>query len=238
MNQTISRLASTLFWDVRVQFRQGLYYAALVVVLIWVAILWQLPEDVQNWLLPVALFMDMSVFGFYFMAGILFLEKGDGVLAALVVTPMRPGEYLAAKVLAVTFIALLASIAVVLFVAGWQVRWHWLLLGVTLNSWLMALLGFALAARYDTINEFLIPSGIWSLPTQLPLLAYLGLWTGWPIYLIPTQARMILFQASLFDVPIWELVYAVCYLVAASAVATWLATHTFERFVVRAEGTR
>jgi len=234
----MSRLASTLLWDMRLQYRQGLYWAAAVVVASWGAILWQLPPAGVMWLLPVALFIDMSVFGFYFMAGILYLEKGDGVLAALVVTPMRSTEYLLSKVISLTVIALLASVAVTLLAGSWQARWHWLLAGVALNSWLMAMLSFALASRYDAIHEFLIPSGIWMIPTQLPMLDYFGIWTGWPIYLIPTQGSMILFEAAFRPVPAWELVYALAYLLAACVATSWFAVGAFERFVVRAEGRR
>jgi fluoroquinolone transport system permease protein len=216
----MTRLASTVAWDARLQFRQGLYYAALVVVGVWVAILWQLPAEGVEWLLPIALFIDMSVFGFYFMAGLLYLEKGDGVLEALVVTPLRATEYLLAKVVSLTLIALLGSAVLVLLVNGWRAQWHWLLIGVALNSWLMAMLSFALASRYDAINEFLIPSALWTLPTQLPMLDYFGIWTVWPIYLIPTQGSMILFEASLRQVPDWELVYAVGYLSIACVAAT------------------
>ena len=88
----MSRLISTVRWDLRIQFRQGLYYAALFVIALWALVLSQLSETLVTLFLPYIIFFDLSVFGFYFMAGILFLEKGEGVLQALVVTPLRKRE--------------------------------------------------------------------------------------------------------------------------------------------------
>jgi fluoroquinolone transport system permease protein len=231
----MNRVLSTLQWDVRVQYRQGVYYAAVFVVVVWVVLLTQLPSVGRDWLLPFALFMDLSVFGIYFMAAILFLEKGEGVLAALVVTPMRKGEYLLSKVLSLTLVALLASILVVVLVQGVEVNWVLLLVGTALNSWLLTLAGFIIAVRYNAINEFLLPSMIVLAPSQLPLLDYFGIWQHWLLYLVPTQPAMLLIEAAFKPVPAWEIAYSLIYLVIATAVVTWWAIRSFESFVVRTD---
>ncbi len=104
----MSRFAATLGWELRIQARQGIYYAAAVVVLVWVAVLFALPAAARALLLPFALFMDVSVFGVFLMAGMLFLEKGDRVLQALVVTPVPRGSYLLTKLASLTIVGTLA----------------------------------------------------------------------------------------------------------------------------------
>jgi fluoroquinolone transport system permease protein len=231
----MSRLWSSLQWDVRAQLRQGIYYAAIYLVVVWVVGLALLPEAATEWLLPFAVFMDLSVFGVYFMAAILFLEKGDGVLEALVVTPLRRAEYLAAKLGSLILLAMLATAAVVAINYGLEVNWLWLMLGVLLNSWIMVLTGFALAVRYNNISEFLIPSIIFLAPTQVPLIDYFGVWQGWPIYLVPTQPAMLLIEAAFRPIAAWKVVYALVYGVVAGGVLTWVALRSFDRFVVRKE---
>lgn len=231
----MTRLWSTLGWDVRSQLRQGLYVAAGVVIVIWTALFWQLPASGVGWLLPFAVFMDLSVFGFYFMAAILYLEKGDGVLEALVVTPLRRGEYLAAKLVSLTLLAVVATVVVVGLSYRGPVNWLMLLMGVVMNSWVMVLTGFVVAARYNGISEFLIPSMIWMVPTQLPLLDFFGIWQSPLIYVIPTQPTMLLIAGAFAPIAPWQLVYAVAYLVVAALVVTWLALRTFDRFVVQAQ---
>lgn len=246
----MTRLLSTLQWDVRSQVRQGIYLATLVVIGIWVATLAALPREAVAWLLPFAIFMDLSVFGLYFMADILYLEKSDGVLNAIVVTPLRRSEYLLAKLASLALLAVLATVIVVLAAtlevdsmafgavsmgAARQVNWLWLLIGVVMNSWLMVLIGFLLAVRYNNISEFLIPSLVFMMPSQLPLLDYFGIWTHWLIYLVPTQPTMILIEAGLRPVPTWQVVYALIYLAGAGALVWWLALAAFDRFVIRNE---
>ena len=229
----MSRFRALLRWDVTVQWRQGLYFAAAFVVAIWAVLLPQLPPAAREEILPYALFMDISVIGFYFMAGVLFLEKNDGVLAALVVTPLRRGEYLLSKVVSMTLLALVASSAVVLLVHGWRLNWGLLLLGVAINAWVMILLGFWLASRYAGISDFLVPSLVYMAPSQLPALVYFGVSHAWFLYLIPTQPAMVLLEAAFRPVPAWQLLYAVSYGLLACAVVAWLAVSAYERFVVR-----
>jgi fluoroquinolone transport system permease protein len=234
----MSRLLSTLNWDLRIQFRQGFYYAALFVILLWVLLLSQLPDAVVALFLPYIIFFDLSVFGFYFMAGMLFLEKGEGVLEALVVTPLRRREYLISKALSLTLLAVVVSAVVVLLVYGLAINWLLFVPGVALNSWLLVLFGFVLAARYDAVNEFLIPSVLYVAPSQLPALWYFGIWESWLLYLVPTMPAMLLIAGSFEPIAPWQILYALIYLSAACVGVTIWAERAFDRFVVRSEGDR
>ena len=119
----MNRLSSAMRWDLVNQWRQGFYVAAAFVVALWVLVLLALPGTVVDLLLPFIVFFDLSIFGFYFMAGMLFLEKGDGVLEALVVSPMRSWEYLSAKSATLALLAVLVSVAIVLMAYRGVVNW-------------------------------------------------------------------------------------------------------------------
>jgi len=226
-------LATIFRWDVTLQGRQGFYYAALVVTVLWCVVMLQLPQEGRRVLLPLIIFIDLSIFGFYFMAGLLYLEKGEGILEALVVTPLPRLTYLLSKVASLTLLAGLIVVAVVLVTYGLAINWLVLLSGVVLNSGILILIGFILAVRYRAISEFFIPSVIYLIPSQLPLLDYLGIWEGWPIYLMPTQATMLLIQAVFVPIAPWQYVYAFSYLIVVAIVVMWWALRAFDRFVAR-----
>lgn len=232
------RLVALVMWEARIQYRQGIYFAAAFVVVLMAAAYAQLPRPAVELLLPVTVFMDLSVIGVYFMAALLFLERQEGSLQALVITPLRPGQYLAVKALSLTLLAVLATAGVA--VTGYGLHAHWLplLVGAGLNSWLMTLFGFWLAARYTSISEFVAPSILWFAPTQLPLLAHFGIWTGWPLYLIPTQGTMLLMEAGFGSIARWQWAYAIGYLALASVVTWRMARRAFDRFVVLEEPAR
>ena len=132
-----------------------------------------------------------------------------------------------------TLLAVLATVAVVLLTYRGTVNWPMLGVGVVMNSWLMVLVGFVVAARYNGISEFLIPSMLWMIPTQLPLLDFFGIWQHPVIYLVPTQATMLLIAAAFRSIEPWQFAYAIGYLAIAGAVVAVMALRAFERFVIR-----
>lgn len=232
----MSQLWSTIRWDWRLQQRQGIFVAALVVLLICIGLFSQLDDVLAYYLVPVVLYIDLSVFGFFFMAGLLYLEKGEGVLSALAVTPLRSWHYLVAKVTTLTTISLLISLAVVALVYHQPVRWPVLCGGLVLNSIFFTLVSFVLAVRYDAINEFIIPSiGVLGL-AQIPFFDSFGIWQGWPLYLLPFQAALLLVRGAFEPLATWQWIYALLYIGFCIGAGFLWSLHLFERFVVRGTG--
>ena len=64
----MSVVTSALRWDGRLQYRYGIYAAAVVVTLTWVALLFATPAEVRAVALPAVLFGDTAIFGFYLPA--------------------------------------------------------------------------------------------------------------------------------------------------------------------------
>ena len=70
----MSRLLANLRLDFRLQLRFGFYYAAGFMALVWIAILLQIPSGALPVAVPFIVFTDLSVVGFYFIAGMLLLS--------------------------------------------------------------------------------------------------------------------------------------------------------------------
>jgi fluoroquinolone transport system permease protein len=234
----MSRLWSTIRWDMQLEWRQGLFHAALLVALVWIILFSQVNALIARYLLPAMLYIDLSIFGFFFMAGLLYLEKGEGVLAALVVSPLRSWQYLAAKLATLSALGLLVSLVVVAVVRRDPVHWPVLIGGLTLNSLLFILASFVLAVRYDAINEFLIPA-VWLLgAAHIPLLDSFGIWSGWPLYLLPFQASLLLVRGAFEPLAGWQWAYALAYVGVCIVLGFLWALRVFEQFVVRGKGGR
>lgn len=233
----MTRLVSTLRWDFLMQFRQGILYAAIWVMAVWAILLWQIPAVGLQPILVSILFLDLSIFGFFFMAGLFYLEKADRVLEGLVVSPMQNWEYLTSKVITLTLLTVAVAVMVVAVTYDLlAVNWLWLILGVALMAAPITLFGFVLAARYDGMNEYLPPALFFLLIMQLPLIHYFQIWPSWLFYLVPSQPGMILLQAAFDAVDTWELLYAVLYALVLTGLAMVWALRTFERAVVRRAG--
>lgn len=173
----MTRLAATLAADIRVQLRNGFYLATAFVVVCSIVLLRWLPSATAALLLPVVLLENVLMNTFYFVSGLVLLERGEGTLAAQGVTPLRVEEYLGSKLLTLTALSLVEGTLLAGAVVGFDVRILGLSVGIVLAAVLFCLTGVALIARYESINEFLMPSVLYTALLSLPLLGYLGVGT-------------------------------------------------------------
>lgn len=237
----MKRLWSTLRTDVRLQWRHGFYYAVLVVTIISVLLGRQLPDASLVSLLPLVVVNNLIINGFYFVAGLVLLEKGEGTMEAQVVTPLRAGEYLASKVLTLSLLSLLETAVLVLLTFGLPRHPLALSAGILLGTAFYALAGFIVVARYDSLNEYLLPSVIYAALLALPLLPYAGVGNdlaSWLAHVHPLQTVLVLLEAALRPAAGWRLAYSLLYGSLWVGVFFWLSLQSFQRFVVRKEGVR
>lgn len=232
------RLLAAMACDVRLQYRSGFYAAAGLVAAALVLLLRWVPGPYVGWLMPALVLTNMQVNTFYFIGGLVLLEKGEGSLEALVVTPLRRGEYLASKVLTLAFMSLAEALAIVALGYGLGFNVVALAAGVALTAALYCLYGFLVVARYDSINEYLFPSMVYTSVLSLPLLDYFGIWETPLVYLHPVQAPLVLLEAAFRPVAAWEVAYGVLYGGLWVGTMGVLAVRAFGRFVVAREGVR
>jgi fluoroquinolone transport system permease protein len=234
----MTRLTSTLKWDVRLQWRNGFYYAAIVIVVTFLLIFSQVPVNNLAWLLPFMLTSNLIVGTFYFMGGLVLLEKDEGSLEARVTTPLRPAEYLAAKTGTLAGLALLESSLIVIVTYGVQVNWLALLAGVAGTAVFLCLFGFIVVARYDSVNEYLLPSVLYVMALCIPIAAYLVSWDHWLLYLHPMQASMTLLTGAWQPLTWQQIVYGLGYSALWIAGFSHLSLRAFHRFVITKPGVK
>ncbi len=234
----MSRLLNTIYWDMVRQYRNGFYFVSAIVVAFFAVLLRQLNGVDWGWWWPVILLENLVMNTFYFVSGIVLLEKGEGTLEAQIVTPLRDWEYLLAKVASLFVLSAAESLALILLVSGPGFNWFWMLLGIAFFVAIYTLYGFFVVSRYDSISEFILPSALWTMGFSLPLLPYFDLWNHWSLYLHPMQAPLVLVHAAYAPIPGWELVYGVLYGLLWVAIGWYISQRAFYRFVVTKEGAR
>ena len=234
----MTRLTSTMQWDVRLQFRNGFYYASAFVATISILILGQFPNADFTILLPIILFTNLLINTFYFIAGLVLLEKGEGTLEGLIVSPLRHWEYLVSKVATLTLLSFFEASVITLIIYGFGVNWIAFLLSIIILCALYALFGFAFVARYDSINAFLLPSVLFTTLLGLPIINLIGLWQTPLMYLHPFQAPLLLLTAAFQPVAAWQILYGVLYGLLWIGAAFHWSYRAFHRFVILKEGVR
>lgn len=225
------RIGNALKQDMRFQFRHGFYYAYLIVSLIYIVILQVLPFEVRKMVTPLIIFSDPTIFGFFFIGGIILLERDQNILENLFVTPLRVGEYFIAKVSSLAILALLVSLVIGIMGVGFQIQWIPTVLGIILSSCFFTLFGFILAVRAKSFNEYIIISPV-AMIFCMPTLEYLQIWTTPFFKLSPGWAGLMLIVGGFQGIDSFEMVLAIVNLLIWTALAYWVARQEFHKYII------
>ena len=142
---------------------------------------------------PYILLGDTCIIGFFFVAGTVFFEKQERTLSAIVSTPLRFSEYLAAKLTLLVLISLIVAFIVPTISSGFGYRPLTLAVAVVLGTLLMLLVGFATSLPFASISDWFlaatIPLAVMTVP---PVLYYSGVWPSPLAYVVPTTGPLLL----------------------------------------------
>ena len=232
----MKRLMATIRMEFRLQFRNGFYYAAAFVAVLLVIALLQIPVQSRSLFLPLLIMQNLMINTFYFTGGLVLLEKGQGTLEAQVVTPLRTWEYLAAKVITLGILSLVESTVIVVLGFGLGFGFLTLAAGILIMAAFMTLYGFIIVARYDSINEYLLPSVLYLFVFSIPVLDYFQVFESWLFYLHPLQAPLLLLKAAFYPLQPWQTAYGLLYGALWVGLVYLLSSRSFYRFIVRKEG--
>lgn len=218
---------AVLTLELRLEGRYGLHAVGAGLAALWTLLLLAAPAGAARAVAPFVLFADSATVGGFLLAAMVLFERDERTLSAMLVTPVTSGEYLAAKVTALTGLAVLIAAPVAAAGGRLDLRPAPVLAGVALTSALLLACCCALVARHRSITGFLSVAP-WPLIPLLgvPLARLAGLLDHPVAYVIPTVAAADLI-ASGFDPDVRIPPAAVGYLLACAIAAGTLAARRF-----------
>ena len=234
----MTRLASAVRLEVTLQVRQRFPHAAVFSGLIWLAVLLPMPQRLRPVAEPYVLQGDISIIGFFFIAGTVFFEKQERTLGAVISTPLRFWEYLSAKLTLLVTISLIVALVVATVAHGFAYDPVPLVVGVVLGTLLMLLVGFTSSLPFASVSDWFLAATIPLAILNLPVLYYSGVWPNPLLYLIPTQGPLMLLGVAFEQVTLtpWQAVYAVAYPAVWVVGLCWAAKAMFGRYVIAKSG--
>ena len=105
---------------------------------------------------------DIAIIGFFFIGGTVFFEKQERTIGAIVSTPLRFWEYLAAKLTLLVLISLFVAVTVTTVADGFAYDPMALVVGVVLGTLVMLLVGFISSLPFASVSD-------WFLAATIPL---------------------------------------------------------------------
>ncbi|WP_417584204.1 hypothetical protein [Pelagibacterium sp.] len=159
-------LATLLAHDLRLQYRYGIHAAYGAVVALYAAILVLAGPYIPDWFVGLLIYSDPSALGFFFLGGLMLLEKGEGVRSALAIAPVSARTYLLAKTITLTTLAL-AAVIVLALARAHPTDWAILISTVALTSVFYVGIGIPIALRFKTVNAYLLGSALLLAPALI-----------------------------------------------------------------------
>jgi fluoroquinolone transport system permease protein len=232
----VSRLSHTLRLDTRLQARHKVYLVVAVAAIgSALAIGAVVTPEQLHFFMPVLVMYGVSLTTVFLVGVLLLIERSEGTLSVVMVSPLRPAEYLASKLITLTGLALVESAILAGVAYGLGFSFGWLVLAVVMRASMGVAVGVAVAVRYHSITRFLLPAIGASLAFDLPNIWYFELWPSPLFYLWPSMPPLILAKAAFLPVDPLQLVYAFGYGALALGAALIWAMRAIDRFVVRGE---
>jgi fluoroquinolone transport system permease protein len=223
------KFISLLKWDTILIFRYGIITIALIIAAIYSAAL--LVSDTRGLEKVVAalVFSDPVMYGFLFTAVMILFEKEANTHIALAVTPLRISQYIISKTTVFVLLALVCSSAIIISARPEYFNLIWFSLAVILSAVLFIFIGIIGVSYVKNFNQFILLMPIVLAPTCLPFLNYFGAADWWWLYIIPSQASLLLFSASVKPVAVWQIIYSVTYMLVWISACGYWAVRSYKR---------
>lgn len=218
--------------EITLQWRQGFWLIYFVFTAIYVGVLLSLPEKNRLLVSLLLILSDTTMLGIIFIGALVLLEKQQAVIQSLFVTPLEPSQYIWAKTISLSFIAVCMSILVYIPVWHFNIYTPLVLACIAFTAGTFVLLGLGLAARIDTINQYFgLLMGV-SMLLILPVLPYMLL-DQHPLFLIlPYVASLDLMLGAMHPLPLWRILLDICLLLVWGYVAYRYALRRVTRYLV------
>lgn len=228
----MKKLFKITWWELILQARQNIITVVTLITLIYSLIF----VFVDKTELPIKLVIllistDPTMLGFLFIGVLILFEKGSKTIEAVVLTPIKKSEYLLAKLISLTGIALLASLTMA-FASQKEFNIFVLSLAVLLSSAQFLLIGFLGVIRIKTINQYLFTFPFLISPLMLPLLNFFEFTDSILLYIFPFQACLLLFQAAFEPILNWQWIYVLLYLPLTTVGFYFLALHFYDKYLI------
>ena len=237
-----ARLLAAVRADMLIQGRNQLYAISVFVSVLMAAALAMFASEANlSRVVPMAILFIAGGSTLLYITGMLSLERDDGVLAALTVSPLRPWEYILSKTLTLSLLTCIEGAIIVAGAWGWLWRadasiaapgWE-ILPGVLCLGAVHVLAGFVLVVRYRRFMDALIPMSLVAVAFQIPAFYFLGALKS-PLWLcVPTGAPAMWIKAGFVNLTLWEWCYATGGTLLTMGIFWFWALRAYERHVVQ-----
>lgn len=183
-------------------------------------------------ILPVYLTMNVALMGLFIIAAYIFLDKEEGVIKALAVSPLATWQYLASKMLLMLCLGVVSTLVVVLLLGG-TANLLWLMALVVASNLFGSALGLLIASYFDSMVQAM--EVLYTAMVVLMFASYSYLmpaFSPWWVRLLPTYSMLVAFRETLLVGGDMQLVFmTIMMLLLLGAAAFYAANRRYQRTI-------
>jgi len=220
--------------NIRLQHRHGFTAAWAVISVFYILGLYFLPDHITARILPLVLLSEPTTFAMIFTGAILLMERDEGLLDNLFITPLSVRDYMVSKALALSLPAVISTL--VITAALTPFRWSLLIVvpGVCLTTLFFSVFTFIPASRCRDVMDLLGKIAVYGSVFSLPVLDYFGIIPGLHQYLFPSKGTLVLTSLAAGEGTFrgYEIILAFTSLVAGILIVIPSAEKSFRRNLI------
>jgi fluoroquinolone transport system permease protein len=169
--------------------------------------------------------MNLQITTFFFVTGLVLLDRDEGTLIALAASPLSAGQYLAAQAVTLTLLATIETVVIIWIGFGFGGLWLLTLPAIALLGVIYTGFGAVLATKYESVNALLLPASVVVTFLLFPLLPHFGL-SSRPLFLpFPTEPILAMVRAAYRPANPGDLVFGIVGAIVWAAVAFAVGAH-------------
>lgn len=227
------RVKTALKSDFKFQLKQGFYTIYLVVIIVYLLVLSFIPNEYKNIILPILVYSDPAGLGMFFIGGIIMLEKEQGIINYLIITPLKVTEYIFSKVVTLSVLGTLVGILITIF-SSYEGKVNYLYLGVGL--FLIAIffiyIGIIIVVGCKSLNQYFVKIIPYITLLILPCFTLIGFNYSEIFYLIPSVAGLKIILGAYNNISLIEVASLSLYLLLINYFLLLKVTNIFEEKIV------
>lgn len=220
------RLNAVIRGDIRFQWKYGIYFIYVIVVVLYIGILSLLKGDVKEVVCQIMVYSDPAAMGMFFMGAIVLLEKSQRVLNSIAVSPVTPAEYIGGKLCSIGAVSLL--VGGILMVQTGSKSPILAVIGLILASFLFTLCGIFVGTKIGSLTGYIIGTVPFEIIGFAPPIIYRIGWIGDSVWFLlhPGCAAMYLIKGETSYV-LWAILSCVVWNVVLFLIAKKCVTKMF-----------
>jgi fluoroquinolone transport system permease protein len=230
----MDRVATLLRWDIRIQARYYIYAGAVFAFAIVAGMVAVVPFELPAEIIAVLILADSGVIAFFMVGVLILMEKSEGTMNAIGVTPTPAFVYVLARSASLAVLSVAGGMALVLIDFAGRVDMV-LMFAALLSTSIMAVLwGFVAVAGASTVNQYFGRAIPVVVLLALPLLSITGLISIYWTIVFPSHAVFLLFIGAVETDALTsaEWIYAALYSIAWIIAGWFVALRAFDIQIV------